>query len=486
MKESFFIVSCARSGSTSITDILNQATNCECITEPTPNLNVETRLMMEGRLKDPIPLLKNTIVKRAQQSKYEVYGEKNVTYAPFIEHLYDLLECKFIFLIRDGRDVVRSLLDWHELIWGSVYRECKNPGKLTDEAYKKVSNLPIHKDASDYSRPRPQPEDPHYENWLEYSREEMCAWYWQYINGLYLDQLLKIPSTAYQILDYTHPEVEDIIEVANFLNLQGLTESKISDMLNSKINSVKNRFGVDRRYPDWPNWSSTQRMQFDHIAQKSMSQLRYYARPETRWRPPNYGAVWLKAEADPPWYQWMYEERQTQHHAFMKWVSTLENIESIADFGCGVATSYAAHFKDRKYTGIDLSPITIIYNTETDRNPLHEYLCLDFIETPLEHQHDIVFSSGTIDNSYDMDEFLSSMVKASKQFIYATCYRGYYPELKDHKYLWSERDRCFYNDLSPTKAKQTLEDLGCTNIRIRPLATTDESHFETEIIAEVT
>ena len=103
MKESFFIVSCARSGSTSIANILNQASNCECIVEPTPNLNTETRLMMEGQLEDPIKLLQETIVKRVQESKAEVYGEKNVTYAPFIKHLYDLLNCKFVFLTRDGR-----------------------------------------------------------------------------------------------------------------------------------------------------------------------------------------------------------------------------------------------------------------------------------------------------------------------------------------------------------------------------------------------
>jgi len=275
MKESFFIVSCARSGSTSLTNILNQASNCECVVEPTPNLNVETRLMMEGRLKDPESLLKNTVVKRVQQSKAEVYGEKNLTYAPFIEHLYKLLDCKFIYIIRDGRDVVRSLIDWHELIWGNIYRECKNPGNLTAEAYEKISNLPIHKDTSDFSRPRPQLGDSHYEDWLDLTREEMCAWYWQHINELYLDQLLRLPDTAYLILDYTHPRARDIIETSDFLNLKDLTEDKISNLLDSKINSVKSRFGIDKRYPSWPDWSQTQRRKFDEIAQKRMYQLGY-------------------------------------------------------------------------------------------------------------------------------------------------------------------------------------------------------------------
>ncbi len=485
MKESFFIVFCARSGSTSLAYILNQASNCECLSEPSPNLNVETRLMMEGRLKDPVSLLKNTVVKRAQQSKYDIYGDKNATYGPFIEHMYKLLKCKFIFLVRDGRDVIRSLMDWHDLIWGSIYRECKNPGDLTEEAYKRVSNLPVHKDTSDFSRPRPQKGDPYYDIWLDLTREEMCAWYWQYINRLYLNQLKKLPSTAYRILDYTNPTAKDIIKIADFLNLRGLTENKITNLLDSKINSLKNRFGIDKKYPGWRHWSSTQRRQFDKIAQKEMFELGYYTTPETRWRPPNYGAVWLKPKADLSWYQWMYEERQTQHNIFVRWVDTLKGIESIADFGCGMVTMYPIHFKGRKYTGVDLSPRIIEYNREADPNPLHEYLCQDFIEKPLKSPHDLVFSNDTIDNSYDMDEFLASMVKSSKRFIYATCYRGYFPDLEDHKYTWSERDMCFYNDLSPTQARKTLENLGCTNIKIRRLESHDKDIFETEIIAEV-
>jgi len=231
---------------------------------------------MEGRLTDIKPLLMNTIVKRVQQSKYEVYGEKNLTYAPFIEELYELLGCKFIFLIRDGRDVVRSLMDWHDLVWGNIYRECKYLGELTEQAYKNVSAIPIHKDTSDFSRPRPQPGDPYHENWLNLTREEMCAWYWQHINTLYINQLLKLPPDSYIIVDYTAPEAKDITDIADFLNLRGLNENKISVMLESRINSVKDRFGIERRYPKWYDWSSDQKKQFDRIAGAQMRQLGFF------------------------------------------------------------------------------------------------------------------------------------------------------------------------------------------------------------------
>ncbi len=40
----YFILSCARSGSTSLARILDTAGNGACVCEPVPNLNVESRL----------------------------------------------------------------------------------------------------------------------------------------------------------------------------------------------------------------------------------------------------------------------------------------------------------------------------------------------------------------------------------------------------------------------------------------------------------
>jgi len=128
----FFILSCARSGSTSLAKILDKAKNGKCAIEPTPNLNRETRLAMEGRLDDPLAAIAPVIKRVKDHSRTGfIYGEKNVTYAPFIHLLYKELDPLFIFIKRDGRDVVRSLIDWHEKAFGTIYRECKTPGNLT-------------------------------------------------------------------------------------------------------------------------------------------------------------------------------------------------------------------------------------------------------------------------------------------------------------------------------------------------------------------
>jgi len=481
--KSFFIVSCARSGSTSLTKILNLATNCECAMEPTPNLNVETRLAMEGKLTNYEPIVKETIVKRVKASKAEIYGEKNVTYGPFIKTIHELLNAKFVFLIRDGRDVVRSLIDWHEKAFGTVYRECKEIGNLNEKALQNASNLPIHKDTSDYSRPRPLLGTQLYEKWENLTREEMCAFYWSYINELYISQLKQIPQKSWISLDYTNPNRTDILKVINFLGLEGLNAEKIQEILDENVNSLKDRFGIEKSYPNWKNWNGGLRRCFDQIAESTMQKLGYYKDHSTRWKPENYGSTWINQGANNEWYGKIYEARKQIHEHFIQWVNEREPIESITDFGCGLGVGYSEAFKDKRFIGIDINPQCIEWCKKNRKNPNHEYLNQDFIASPLKKKTDIVFSSGTIDNTYDIDECLKSMVKSAKKHIYLTAYRGWFQELEEHKYQWNPIDGCFYNDISPKQIFKTLNILRCTNITIEPLII--ENLLETLITANV-
>ena len=114
----FILIGVARSGTTSLAKILDQSTNGQCIIEPTPNLNIETRKSMDGLIKDHKILLENTILKRIRENTINnkiIYGEKNVTYGPFINDIFKQILCRFVFIHRDGRDVVQSLINWHNL-----------------------------------------------------------------------------------------------------------------------------------------------------------------------------------------------------------------------------------------------------------------------------------------------------------------------------------------------------------------------------------
>lgn len=272
---SFFILACARTGSTSLARILDGASNGVCQVEPAPNLNWETREMMDGRLEDPDGVVESILVPRvdAGLQQAQVYGEKNLTYGPFIGHMYRRFGCRFVLLVRDGPNVVRSLVDWHNNMFGSVYRECRDPGRLTPRAISAAANLPVHLDMSDYSRPRPPLGTPDGDRWEAFSREEMCAWYWARIYALYLDELEQIPSDAWIRIDYDRPSAAEILRVAEFLGLEGLDEATVAAQLDSRINSLADRGAEGERFPDWENWTETQQRRFAEIAGDTTARL---------------------------------------------------------------------------------------------------------------------------------------------------------------------------------------------------------------------
>ena len=273
----YFIIGCARSGTTSLARILDTAINGQCLMEPAPNLNVETRDLMEGRIHDPRRVIVEQVMPRIAPvlDQGNIYGEKNITLGAFIPYLYEMLKCKFVFLKRDGRDVVTSLMNWHNEVFGSIYRECKDPGPLSDVAKAAVANLPIEKDTSDYSRPRPGSSDPFYDEWPSFSRFEMVTWYWSYINQLFLRNLAEIPNKDWITVNYSGVQVEDIEQVFDFLGLAGFDETQIGTMLEARINSVQERVKIDPRFPKWPAWDMAFQQRFYRIAGETMAQLGY-------------------------------------------------------------------------------------------------------------------------------------------------------------------------------------------------------------------
>ncbi len=491
----FFIVSCARSGSTSLCRILGEAHNGRCVSEPSPNLNRETRNMMEGRISDPTAVLQRTVIPRVWDGmrQVEVYGEKNVSYGPFILDLYRALQCRFIFLKRDGRDVVTSLINWHEGKFGSVYRECKEPGTLTSMANSAAASLLVHNDASDYARPRPTPDEPLYRTWENLTRAEMCAYYWSMINELHLAQLEQLPDEDWTNLDYSAVTAEAIARVAAWCGLRGLQQERIQTILDQRINSLTDRGASRGTCLDWKYWDGGMRRRFDAIAGEAMRRLGYYREKGTEWRPSGYGTWWRNHGGGPKWYAWMYEDRRKMHEDFLKWVGAREQqgdfMQTILDLGCGVGVGYHEAFAAKRYVGVDLSERNVLWCREQRRNPLHEYQCADFVAEPLKERFDLVFSSGTLDNCYDIDTGLRAMVRHAGKWIYATFYRGWFPDLGEHRYQWSVEHTCFYNDASPQRIRETLEQAGCQDITVEPVVAAGSDRraipFETRVIARV-
>jgi hypothetical protein len=243
--------------------------------EPMPNLNVESRDMMEGRLRNPYQVLAQNIVPRVVEILDQdlIYGEKNVTLGAFVPQLYDLFRCRFVFLIRDGRDVVTSLMNWHSEGFGSIYRECKEKSLLSTVAEAALARLPVEHDTSDYSRPRPLPGDPFFQAWSDFSRFQMMSWYWAHITELHFGYLSEIPPADRITIDYSNVNPHDIERVFSFLNLEGFESTRIREMLKSRINSVWDRFRIRARFPTWQTWDESMRRDFDRIAGRTMLKL---------------------------------------------------------------------------------------------------------------------------------------------------------------------------------------------------------------------
>ncbi len=489
----FFIVGTARSGTTSLAEILNTANNGRCAIEPSPNLNVETREMVEGELLDPISTLERTVLPRVRNELVRggVYGEKNVTYGPFIRYLHQALGSRFAWVVRDGRDVVSSLINWHEKKFGTVYRECQDPGNLSVDALGSAANLPVHLDTSDYSRPRPRADTALGHIWEQLSRAEMCAYYWSTINALYLEHFLGLPEEVWTRIDYTASSAEEVLRVARFCGLKGIDEQRVRTLLDKRINSLEDR-GVSslERYPHWTNWDGGMRRRFDRFAAPMMTRLGYYGEPATRWRPRDYGKVWNSREANPDWYAWMFNGRRRIHEDLLTWIAARDRqgdeISSVMDFGCGIGEGYSEALAGKRYIGVDLSPLNISWCKQHRSNKNHHYTCTDFIANSLGETADLVFSSGTIDNAYDPDAYLAAMVRHAKKWVHLTCYRGWFPDLKEHRFSYNREHGCFYNDLAPSRICETLTSLGCSDILACPIRTgSREIPFETLVIARV-
>ncbi len=221
-----------------------------------------------------------------------------------------------------------------------------------------------------------------------------------------------------------------------------------------------------------------------------MRRLGYFDTPATHWRPPDYGRCWEDHGADAEWYEWMYDTRRLMHEEAIDWIrsrdETVHPISTIADFGCGLGVGYHEALADRRYVGVDLIAGTIDWCRQHRKNPGHDYQQRDFIKDPTPEQYDLVMSSGTIDNAYDVEAYLDAMLRAARQSIYLTCYRGWFPDLTEHRYSWSKTDQCFYTDISPRRVREFLAARGCRDICVEPRKTgSDDIPLETRIVSTV-
>lgn len=110
----FFIIGSGRSGTTAMCRVLATATNAQVDVEAPPKMCIAARQMHDNALPDPAAYLRCAVLPKVLRGQRlaEFYGDKNPNYARFVPVLHELLDCRFVFVVRDGRDVVRSAMDF--------------------------------------------------------------------------------------------------------------------------------------------------------------------------------------------------------------------------------------------------------------------------------------------------------------------------------------------------------------------------------------
>lgn len=269
MSDIFFITGHGRSGTTAIARILNTATNAEVFVEQPPKLTIESRQLYDGILKDPEKILfesKNQCIQEVLNKGLK-YGDKNLTYVTFIPYLLKLWNCKIIFLIRDGRDVVRSSIDFHNLHSKNIYT-------MAEDEEGSPKTLPDH-DPWDYSRLRPLPNDPVYSRWKQLPRFQKVAWKWSKINEIALNYLADVSQEKWMLVDMSSVTVDTIKELFDFLGLTGFDRELIDRMLNKKINSLFEKIKKQSEFPHWNQWDTRTIEEFNEFARDMMKKLGY-------------------------------------------------------------------------------------------------------------------------------------------------------------------------------------------------------------------
>jgi len=255
----FFIVSCGRSGSTALSEICDAADNCTCFNEPFPESLKTVLWHVENNPHyDPRSWIKE---KMSNAPLYEICGLKDPAIGPLIPYLDDVFDAKFVYLKRDGREVVRSLQNWNQQTSGMVYRECKEPVKYSQKAMKFIAEIESTPKMylTDVVKPRPKAGEPFAKEWPELSRIEMYAWHWMKVNRVIEDN---IKGRDFIKVDINNKE--SVFAMADYLGLK-MSKDTIANMLNSKINSTGKRGLGAGEYPHWSEWTPEQTTAYNRV-----------------------------------------------------------------------------------------------------------------------------------------------------------------------------------------------------------------------------
>lgn len=246
-----FIVSTGRTGTKFLASLLNGLDRTYALHEPVPNMLKLGNDFLRGKVsnKDAKRIIlnnRNLYFKRAQLEKITRFIESNNRYYSLIPILRDLFpNSKFIHVVRDGRDVVRSGMS-------------RNFYTSTDKAYRiSASHLT---------------NDLFHSTWYKLNQFEKVCWWWTKKDS-------EIYKATKNQKDSLIVKFEDIFSDKNdYEGIKSIFEfigiNSVDDYIFSKIGKRENATKMFK-FPHWSKWNDSQKAQFNRIAGEHMTNIGY-------------------------------------------------------------------------------------------------------------------------------------------------------------------------------------------------------------------
>lgn len=248
----YFLISTGRTGTRFLANFLNLFEINYAVHEPLPNLLAEGNDFARNRISAEEIKKKylagrqiyfKEILKNRQIKKYIESNNRLYSFIPVIRELYP--ESKFIHVVRDGRDVVRSGMSRH------FYTK-------QDKTYRISADL--------------IPDDPYFEKWNNMDQFEKICWWWQKKDSMIFNDTYSFEDSIlikFEEIFNQRDGYPGIKRILSFLNIENVSDDFIKSKI-KKVNETKS-FAVDH----WKNWDEDKLKKFDTIAGNHMRKLGY-------------------------------------------------------------------------------------------------------------------------------------------------------------------------------------------------------------------
>jgi hypothetical protein len=185
-----------------------------------------------------------------------IYIEASIGYYGLIDVLETVYAChRIAYIVRDGRDWVRSHMNWGEMYGKGKIRS------LIAHTWPAATDLKG---------------DSYAMSWNSMSRFERLCWAWSRLNEYALETVENNPTARpffFEDIFRSNDRYQHLEDMVQFLvNFQGIGEIKgsLEGWLDRKIHGSTNQF------PKWEDWTTEQKNQFSVLCGPLMKELGYW------------------------------------------------------------------------------------------------------------------------------------------------------------------------------------------------------------------